>query len=211
MSGANVSPTGRNKEEWLVQATDYRKWNEPPRPRLQRNGTIYLMALHPSFAKEGTSPFPPVRVSGLPRANQPYPILIVDHPPNIFPSTHRQIRDALRLIRTHRCSLSLAFDNSCATVHVANHSSLLRFERLPRALPARGIEKIGIRIQKHHAFISLDAQILFMPLCLSTPHGVNHALDQQGRRSEEHTSELQSLAYLVCRLLLEKKKTNSAT
>src|SRR2546425_6864174 len=27
-------------------------------------------------------------------------------------------------------------------------------------------------------------------------------------RSEEHTSELQSLAYLVCRLLLEKKKKN---
>src|SRR5205823_13776678 len=29
-----------------------------------------------------------------------------------------------------------------------------------------------------------------------------------GTRSEEHTSELQSLAYLVCRLLLEKKKKN---
>src|SRR2546425_2296890 len=28
-------------------------------------------------------------------------------------------------------------------------------------------------------------------------------------RSEEHTSELQSLAYLVCRLLLEKKKKNN--
>src|SRR2546425_11417444 len=28
-------------------------------------------------------------------------------------------------------------------------------------------------------------------------------------RSEEHTSELQSLAYLVCRLLLEKKKNTS--
>src|SRR5687767_15648867 len=28
-------------------------------------------------------------------------------------------------------------------------------------------------------------------------------------RSEEHTSELQSLAYLVCRLLLEKKKNKS--
>src|SRR2546425_1000142 len=28
----------------------------------------------------------------------------------------------------------------------------------------------------------------------------------QMARSEEHTSELQSLAYLVCRLLLEKKK-----
>src|SRR5687767_15920568 len=30
--------------------------------------------------------------------------------------------------------------------------------------------------------------------------------DQEGERSEEHTSELQSLAYLVCCLLLEKKK-----
>src|SRR2546425_3742731 len=28
-------------------------------------------------------------------------------------------------------------------------------------------------------------------------------------RSEEHTSELQSLAYLVCRLLLEKKKNKT--
>src|SRR2546429_1792995 len=29
-----------------------------------------------------------------------------------------------------------------------------------------------------------------------------------GRRSEEHTSELQSRLHLVCRLLLEKKKTS---
>src|SRR3712207_8991681 len=33
------------------------------------------------------------------------------------------------------------------------------------------------------------------------PHGDDH-------RSEEHTSELQSRQYLVCRLLLEKKKKN---
>src|SRR2546425_840429 len=32
------------------------------------------------------------------------------------------------------------------------------------------------------------------------------AAEARGIRSEEHTSELQSLAYLVCRLLLEKKK-----
>src|SRR5438093_9229070 len=32
------------------------------------------------------------------------------------------------------------------------------------------------------------------------------ALGQRGARSEEHTSELQSLTNLVCRLLLEKKK-----
>src|SRR2546425_1751609 len=30
-------------------------------------------------------------------------------------------------------------------------------------------------------------------------------------RSEEHTSELQSLAYLVCRLLLEKKNNSGST
>src|SRR2546425_8995111 len=44
---------------------------------------------------------------------------------------------------------------------------------------------------------------------------LGHGPDAQGRpggdRSEEHTSELQSLAYLVCRLLLEKKKTNTIT
>src|SRR3712207_8482359 len=33
---------------------------------------------------------------------------------------------------------------------------------------------------------------------------------QVGIRSEEHTSELQSRQYLVCRLLLEKKKNNLA-
>src|SRR5258707_10735986 len=31
------------------------------------------------------------------------------------------------------------------------------------------------------------------------------------QRSEEHTSELQSRQYLVCRLLLEKKKKNNKT
>src|SRR2546430_7549553 len=33
-----------------------------------------------------------------------------------------------------------------------------------------------------------------------------HVLDALKRRSEEHTSELQSQSNLVCRLLLEKKK-----
>src|SRR2546425_7226000 len=36
--------------------------------------------------------------------------------------------------------------------------------------------------------------------------GLRIARALEGPRSEEHTSELQSLAYLVCRLLLEKKK-----
>src|SRR4051794_41301589 len=41
-------------------------------------------------------------------------------------------------------------------------------------------------------------------------HGVaGH--EQAVRRSEEHTSELQSPVHLVCRLLLEKKKKNKQT
>src|SRR3712207_9037992 len=36
-------------------------------------------------------------------------------------------------------------------------------------------------------------------------HGQQHQAQHDGR-SEEHTSELQSRQYLVCRLLLEKKK-----
>src|SRR5438309_3922307 len=36
----------------------------------------------------------------------------------------------------------------------------------------------------------------------------NLLLDKASERSEEHTSELQSQFHLVCRLLLEKKKSN---
>src|SRR5687767_15473103 len=41
---------------------------------------------------------------------------------------------------------------------------------------------------------------------LDAPFSNEYSLGFTQRRSEEHTSELQSLAYLVCRLLLEKKK-----
>src|SRR3989449_3857050 len=39
------------------------------------------------------------------------------------------------------------------------------------------------------------------------PEKANYSLTAQADRSEEHTSELQSRLHLVCRLLLEKKKT----
>src|SRR5438445_8173884 len=55
----------------------------------------------------------------------------------------------------------------------------------------------------------------------SLPHQLFGAADQRlvavdgaeqlVRRSEEHTSELQSRQYLVCRLLLEKKKKTTRT
>src|SRR5437762_7241255 len=42
--------------------------------------------------------------------------------------------------------------------------------------------------------------------CFIAPHA---ECPQMMMRSEEHTSELQSPMYLVCRLLLEKKKKNN--
>src|SRR3712207_8542453 len=52
--------------------------------------------------------------------------------------------------------------------------------------------------------------LLLVPAPIRAPDIVahpDHRADQQAdRRSEEHTSELQSRQYLVCRLLLEKKK-----
>src|SRR3712207_7144019 len=39
--------------------------------------------------------------------------------------------------------------------------------------------------------------------------GTRSRVEPRGSRSEEHTSELQSRQYLVCRLLLEKKKKNT--
>src|SRR6266487_7175563 len=51
-----------------------------------------------------------------------------------------------------------------------------------------------------------------LPIYQPTRHGWAAATGRSWRpdgRSEEHTSELQSPVHIVCRLLLEKKKTNT--
>src|SRR2546425_3867991 len=53
-----------------------------------------------------------------------------------------------------------------------------------------------------------DIDYMLSVACLLDRGGVE--LIGAPERSEEHTSELQSLAYLVCRLLLEKKKKQEA-
>src|SRR5262245_63137221 len=59
---------------------------------------------------------------------------------------------------------------------------------------------------------------LFRSLELERERGISEAREKhleiamsELERSEEHTSELQSLRHLVCRLLLEKKKTTQET
>src|SRR5256885_2865209 len=64
---------------------------------------------------------------------------------------------------------------------------------------------------------SANAQMPQPPGVTRVPHPAHPASCQPAgwagcgtRRSEEHTSELQSPCNLVCRLLLEKKKTNKS-
>src|SRR3712207_7424934 len=52
---------------------------------------------------------------------------------------------------------------------------------------------------------ALDAALIVRTGALFGPWG-DHGFLDSALRSEEHTSELQSRQYLVCRLLLEKKK-----
>src|SRR3712207_8320140 len=52
----------------------------------------------------------------------------------------------------------------------------------------------------HWAFLYVETAFL---------HGIIGGYEDGTFRSEEHTSELQSRQYLVCRLLLEKKKTHN--
>src|SRR2546430_5321550 len=55
------------------------------------------------------------------------------------------------------------------------------------------------RAHDRHELVAADLEV-------DAPQGVHHL----AARSEEHTSELQSQSNLVCRLLLEKKKTEHA-
>src|SRR5439155_18256501 len=67
---------------------------------------------------------------------------------------------------------------------------------------ARAIGASPLRIMAQHILPQCVAPYLI----LATTH-LGVAIIIEAARSEEHTSELQSRGHLVCRLLLEKKKT----
>src|SRR5262245_64354945 len=59
-------------------------------------------------------------------------------------------------------------------------------------------------------FLSGDEQDEGTELVAAEPEGEVRRENGERERSEEHTSELQSLRHLVCRLLLEKKKKKNS-
>src|SRR3712207_7192111 len=88
------------------------------------------------------------------------------------------------------------------------YTTLFRSDDTPRertgpgGKPVLGGTEDVVRLVQEHA---IDDVIVALP---AREHEkiVRIALDLLPLRSEEHTSELQSRQYLVCRLLLEKKK-----
>src|SRR5205823_12969055 len=105
---------------------------------------------------------------------------------------------------------SLSFTGSSTTRHLhsfpTRRSSDLRSDQTSRAFTS-----------PPGASIPAPAQLASPPICPASSRvtwrparASFHAIEEPMMpapitRSEEHTSELQSLAYLVCRLLLEKK------
>src|SRR2546425_11864345 len=79
---------------------------------------------------------------------------------------------------SRRAQLALGPEHELAVARLAREADALAHQAGPEARPP------GLRLHQQQAELG------------------------PGLRSEEHTSELQSLAYLVCRLLLEKKKNN---
>src|SRR5947209_13996864 len=80
-------------------------------------------------------------------------------------------------------------------------------ERLPsEALPDMFVQKLKMRFATAQC---LEAGPKTYRSTVSTLRPSPRLCVAAGTRSEEHTSELQSRQYLVCRLLLEKKKKNN--
>src|SRR3712207_8260222 len=85
----------------------------------------------------------------------------------------------------------------------------------PFARPCTAARRNSLRARAFGGFMPVRALIAAVLLLLAVPAGATAAPDveigmedERLLRSEEHTSELQSRQYLVCRLLLEKKNKN---
>src|SRR3712207_7457686 len=82
----------------------------------------------------------------------------------------------------------------------------LQSETPRRRPPTLGGRAAGAR--RGHVPVREDAEAAPRSEAASRGHAGPPRRRRQPARSEEHTSELQSRQYIVCRLLLEKKKHN---
>src|SRR5687768_17672007 len=88
-------------------------------------------------------------------------------------------------------------------------STLFPYTTLFRSKGSPGdrlLEGLGYRVRWTSWVLALPEGRSIEDRSLPPGYAIHTATDSDHRRSEEHTSELQSRLHLVCRLLLEKKK-----
>src|SRR3712207_7376727 len=90
------------------------------------------------------------------------------------------------------------------------YTTLFRSQRRQRA--GTGTRRLAQRLQQQGGGIDLALRGIGLVVVanIEIETAVSRPHQTELRRSEEHTSELQSRQYLVCRLLLEKKKKSQA-
>src|SRR3712207_8458381 len=90
-------------------------------------------------------------------------------------------------------------------------STLLPYTTLFRSAARVAQRVLAVRRAEHHAVLGerVDVRRLCDRVAVAADPGVE--VVDRDERSEEHTSELQSRQYLVCRLLLVKKNTTQST
>src|SRR5690348_17839321 len=95
----------------------------------------------------------------------------------------------------------LAAEMECDGVHVGEED--MPYAEARRLLGPDRIVGVTCGDSRHRAVVAAEAGADYVAFGAFFPSGTKAA---KHRRSEEHTSELQSPVHLVCRLLLEKKK-----
>src|SRR5262245_5678708 len=122
----------------------------------------------------------------------------------------------MKRVRFHRTSLTITLlalivplGRTRATqqqLQSGAQSAAAMFEAIEEMIPMRD----GVKLYTVICLPKKSAERL--PILLRrTPYGSETGIAGDLPRSEEHTSELQSLRHLVCRLLLEKKKNKHTT
>src|SRR5690348_17543844 len=90
-------------------------------------------------------------------------------------------------------------------------STLFPYTTLFRSSPPGSIRGMRVGLMSDPGRVALTWLMALSISGLAACDAGHAANDLTSRRSEEHTSELQSPVHLVCRLLLEKKKKKQTT
>src|SRR3989441_503043 len=127
---------------------------------------------------------------------------------NVYGGTHRQMT---HIWARHGLEFSFvdAADPSNVAAAVTPRTKLIYAETPTNPMMRLcDLQATGEIARRANALCVVDNT--FATPCFQRPLelGADVVLHSTTKRSEEHTSELQSLAYLVCRLLLEKKNSN---